>query len=181
MDDSDDGAGPGEPGGAGDDGPPATPAFPPGAATGPAIREHWEDMVAEMEAIAAEYRENGWSVLELHPGDVTVVTESRRGLDVLLPDDEFERFADWAAEGAFDEHEVYRAEAGIVFLLVVLRDEATDRAVCCPAYYAFDEVETLRGIVEADGRLATHVRNLAEEYVTVTHEEPAEFFPETED
>jgi hypothetical protein len=156
---------------------PGAPAFAGGGGTASALREHWEELLGDMSDIADGYRDSGWGVLELHPGDVTVVTESRRGLDVLVPDDEFAQLEGWVADGTFPEHEVYRAEAGLVFLLVVLRNPADERAVCCPSYYPHAEAERLRGVAEAEGRLYTHVRNLAEEYVTFTHEEPAEFFP----
>ncbi|MFC6725160.1 hypothetical protein ACFQE1_12435 [Halobium palmae] len=33
----------------------------------------WERVVDDMEATAAEYREEGWETLELHPGDVTPI------------------------------------------------------------------------------------------------------------
>lgn len=151
------------------------PAF---GGTGAAIREHWDDLVADMAATAEEFRDAGWAVLELHPGDVTVVTQSHRGFDVLVPDDEFERLAAWVAEDSFPEHDVYRAEAGIVFLLVVLQDPDAERAVCCPLYYEPGEAETLCGLAEADGELRTHVRRLSEEYVHLTHADPDPFLPD---
>jgi len=63
------------------------PAFGGDAA---GIREHWDDLVDDVAATAEGLREEGWDVLELHPGDVTVVTGARSGFDVLVPDDEFE-------------------------------------------------------------------------------------------
>jgi len=158
----------------------AGPAFGAGFAQGAAIREHWSDLIGDLEATAAEYRERGWEVLELHPGDVTVVDADVRGFDVLVPDDEFETLESWVADGRFDEHDVYLATRAIVFVLVVLRDEATERAVCCPLYYGPADIETLHDVLEAEGRLMTHVRSLDNEYVTVVHEDPAVFFPDTD-
>ncbi|MFC7175820.1 DUF7529 family protein [Halosegnis marinus] len=151
------------------------PAFAAGG-TADAIREHWDDLLDDMAATAAEFREAGWDVLELHPGDVTVVTERQRGFDVLLPDDEFERLHKWVEADEFPDHDVYRAESGIAFLLVVLKDSDAERAVCCPLYYGDDGAETLRTLAAEDGELWTHLRRLSNEYVHVRHEYPAPFF-----
>jgi len=151
---------------------------PPFAGGGAAIREHWDDLVADMAATAADLRGAGREVLELHPADVTVVSRSRRGFDVLVPDDEFETLQAWVAEAAFPEHRVYRAEAGLVFLLVVLDDPDAGLAVCCPLYYEPSEAETLRELATADGELRTHVRRLSDSSVTLTHEDVEPFLPE---
>lgn len=155
------------------------PTVPPFAGTdvGTAIRQHWDDLVGDMEATAEEYRSAGWEVLELHPGDVTVVTESNRGFDVLVPDDEFERLRKWVTGAEFTDHDVYRAEAGITFLLLVVKDEDAERAVCCPLYYDSGAEPTLRELAAAEGVLWTHVRRLSEEFVHFAHEDPELFFP----
>ncbi|WP_235853483.1 DUF7529 family protein [Halosimplex salinum] len=147
-----------------------------GAAT--AVREHWDDLVGDMEATAAEFEAAGWETLELHPGDVTAVTGERWGFDVLVPDDEFDRLREWVDGGSFDEHDVYRVESGIVFALVVLKDDDDERAVCCPLYYDDAAVEGLGELAAREGRIYTHVRTLSEEDVTFTHEDPSLFFPE---
>lgn len=156
------------------------PAVPPfvGMDVGTAIRDHWDDLVADMDATAEEFRAAGWDVLELHPGDVTVVTESNRGFDVLVPDDEFDRLREWVADSEFPDYDVYRAEAGITFLLLVVKDPDDERAVCCPLYYERDDETTLRGLAEADGELWTHVRRLSEEFVHLQHGDPSLFFPD---
>ncbi|MFC7139236.1 hypothetical protein ACFQMA_05210 [Halosimplex aquaticum] len=163
-----------------DDEPESGPTFA-GMGAAAAVREHWDDLIGDMEATAAEFEAACWDVLELHPGDVTAVTGERWGFDVLVPDDEFEQLREWVDAGDFDEHDVYRVESGIVFALVVLKDATDERAVCCPLYYDDAAVEGLGEIAAREGLLYTHVRNLAEEYVTFTHEEPALFFPDDED
>lgn len=143
-----------------------------------AFRQHWDDIVADMAATAAELRDEGRQVLELHPADVTVVARDRRGFDVLVPDDEFEQLRTWVDAAAFPDHRVYRADTGLVFLLVVLDDPDAGRAVCCPLYYEPTEAESLRQLAAADGVLRTHVRRLSEEYVVLTHEDAEPFLPE---
>lgn len=142
------------------------------------LLEHWDDLMGDVAATADIYREEGWDVLELHPGDVTALAEPDEfGLDVLVPDDEFGRLETWVAEGRFEEFEVYRAESGMVFLLVVTRDDENRRAVCLPAYYGFEAVPGLAERAEREGRFLTHVRRLDGERVTFTHDDPSPFLP----
>lgn len=154
------------------------PAFDPVVTAAGDIREHWDDLVGDMEATAEAFRERGWEVLELHPGDVTAVSGDRWGFDVLVPDDEFARLAEWVETCEFDEHDVYRATSRLVFVLVVLQDADGQRAVCCPLYYGPEAADGLRELAEREGRIYTHVRRLSEEYVTFTHENPDLFFPD---
>ncbi len=137
------------------------------------VAGHWEDVIADMEATAEGYREADWGVLELHPGDVTVL-DDEQGLDVLVPDDEFEELEALAAEATFGSYEVYRAEeSGIVFALVVLEDTDGERAVCCPVYYERDDIERLKRHIGDGGVLYTHLRPLADDRaVTFSYEDP---------
>lgn len=61
----------------------------------------WEQVVADMEATAADYEDRGWETLELHPGDVTVVAgeETEAEADKAGAKAEAEAEAD-KAEGA---------------------------------------------------------------------------------
>jgi hypothetical protein len=156
------------------------PGVPPfaGQDAETAIREHWDDLIADMEATAAEFREAGWEPLELHPGDVTIVTDSHRGFDVLVPDDEFNELAAWVDQCSFSDHDIYRAEAGITFTLLVLKAPDAERAVCCPLYYDDEGLRTLGRLADENGELWTHVRRLSEEFVHFCHDHPAPFFPE---
>ena len=63
------------------------------AGDGAPAGDGWSAVIEDMEATAAEYRERGWTALELHPGDSVLVDSDRRtGLDVVLPGPEFESF-----------------------------------------------------------------------------------------
>jgi hypothetical protein len=142
------------------------------------VVEPWEAVMGDMEATAEEYREADWGVLELHPGDVTVLDGERYGLDVLVPGDEYERLAEIAEAGTFDSYEVYRAsESEIVFALAVLEDPASEQAVCCPVYYEESEADEMVRRADAEGRMFTHIRPLAnDEAVTFAYEDPGLFF-----
>lgn len=144
------------------------------------VVEPWEAVMEDMAATATGYREAGYSVLELHPGDVAVENDERYGLDVLVPGEEYDELERVTAAATFDSYEVYHArEAGMTFLLLVLTDPEAEQAVCCPAYYDDRDVEALERRSHAEGAMHTHVRPLDHEtWVTFTHDEPDLFFPD---
>jgi hypothetical protein len=138
----------------------------------------WDDIVADMEATAAEYREDGWDVLELHPGDVETVTGRQFGFDVVLPGEEFDAVAEAVADGEFSRDQVFRNDAGgMALFLLVLEDPDREQAICCPAYYEHGQVEDLWEDAERAGAMYTHLTDLSREnVVTFTHDDPARFF-----
>ena len=107
-------------------------------------RAFWDAVVDEAEATAAAYRDAGWGVTELHPGEVRPVPAyvdtgrtDRAGLDVLVPAEEFEAVERLMEVGSFDAHDASRvADGETVFAVVVVRDESTAEAVAVPVYYA---------------------------------------------
>ncbi|MFC7135718.1 hypothetical protein ACFQRB_02140 [Halobaculum litoreum] len=155
-------------------------------------RQLWDDVLADMEATAEEYREAGWDVLELHPGDVTplpnVGTEGagiavdRLGFDVLLPGDEFSAVQDLVdgADAAFDEYDAYRAQqSDVVFLVVVMKASSAGEAVAFPLYYAEGQAAPLLERAADAGELHTYLRPLDDsERVVFSHRDPATLFPE---
>ncbi|MCT9095227.1 hypothetical protein [Haloarchaeobius sp. HME9146] len=142
----------------------------------------WERVVADMEATAEEYREAGWEALECHPGDIATITEGegQTGLDVVLPDDEFDRIeAAYDADGDFDEVEAFRAvEQGIVFAVAALKNATTETALLVPIYYDADSSQEFLQMVSEEGELRIHLRPLDQRRIlTFTQHEPAPFLP----
>ncbi|MFB6224035.1 MAG: hypothetical protein ABEH86_10255 [Haloarcula sp.] len=155
---------------------------------------HWEQVIDDMAATATQYRDDGRTAIELHPGDVTVLTgepqtmaeqtgeydpDSRRlGFDVVVPGDEFKRVADALSDCSVDRYEVFRAAGdGMVFLLVAL-ECGDDLAVLVPLYYDRNDLEDLSQVASDHG-LYSHIRPLTDdEVVTVAHEDPEPFFPD---
>ncbi|NIB98335.1 hypothetical protein [Halobacterium sp. R2-5] len=139
----------------------------------------WQAVVEDMAAVAEEYRDRGWTTLELHPGDsVLVDSEFRTGLDVLLPGDEYEDLEALAEDVAFSDVDVFRAESGMRYLLVVEKDPDSETAVFVPAYYdpagSQEKLETIR----ANGELRLFCRRLNDDYVEFVHENVEPFLPE---
>lgn len=145
----------------------------------------WDDVLTDMEATVERYREEGWEVLEIHPGDVASPDGDqggRWGLDVLVPDDEFETLERLIEGGdfSFDESEVYRATgSGLVLLVVVMLDHDTEVAVFFPAYYDVDRAHSMLDRATDAGEMRTHLRPLdLETIVTFTHDDPSLFMPQ---
>jgi hypothetical protein len=142
------------------------------------LLEHWDELMGDAAATAEIYREEGWDVLELHPTDAAALTDTEApGIEVTVPTDEFERLDSLVESGRFAEYEVYRAETGRVFLLVVARDETGHRMVCVPAHYGFESVSALADRADATGRFLTHIQRADGERVTLTHDDPGPFLP----
>ncbi|SDX85486.1 DUF7529 family protein [Halobellus clavatus] len=155
---------------------------PPGDGVPPNVQaqEGWTAVIEDMEATASQYRDRGWTTLELHPGDsVLVDSERRTGIDVLLPGPEFEDLEATVEEGAFRDVEVFKAVGdGLVYLLVVEADRTNETAVFVPAYYdPTANADTLESIRET-GSVRLFCRRLNDETVTFVHDDPEPFLPE---
>lgn len=141
------------------------------------VVEQWEAVIDDMEATANDYRESGWTVVELHPGDVTIRAEDNE-FDVLVPDNEFDQLEATVPETEFDNTELFRAEdGGVVFVLAVTVDTDNDIAVCCPLYYDINDAHELYERI--DGGLTTAIRTLSDDQrITIDHDDPDPFFPD---
>ncbi|WP_435159359.1 DUF7529 family protein [Haladaptatus sp. DFWS20] len=142
----------------------------------------WENVIADMEATAAEYEESGWETLLLHPGDVTPLwneEDDEFGLDVLVPDNEFEEVEALLDEGIeFDAFEAYRAMSdNIVFVVVIMEDHDAEIAVCYPTYYDVQGAEKMLADAMDAGTMYTFLRTLSEDRVQFTHDDPTVFQP----
>ena len=145
--------------------------------------EYWDEMIADMEATAAEYEADGWETIQLHSGDVTTMTpdedDPEFGLNVLVPDDEFEAVEDLVEGGVtFDCYEVFRALAdGLVLFVVAMEDHDEEVAVLYPAYYDAQNAQGMLAAAKQAGEMRTYVRTLQRDRIEFTHEEPANFAP----
>lgn len=149
--------------------------------------EFWDDVVADMEATAAEYEAAGWETLQLHPGDVTTRVPDGDadpfGLDVLVPNDEFDAVEDLlAGDVAFDSYEAFVALSdGLVLLVVAMEDEDAEVAVLYPAYYDVQNSQEMLAAARDAGEMRTYVRTLTNDRIEFTHADPETFAPPTGD
>lgn len=145
----------------------------------------WEDVVADMEATAEEYREDGYEVVELHPGDVAPVESGendRWGFDVLTPDDEIPEIERLVVEEGhdFDSCEVFKAqEETLVLLVAAITAEDPQKAVLVPLYYDVQAAGNMFDRAREEGELPIHVRNLKKDtIITFTQDVPSLFAPD---
>ncbi|QCJ45677.1 MULTISPECIES: DUF7529 family protein [Haloprofundus] len=163
----------------------------------------WEAVVADMEATAEAYREEGWETTELHPGDVvplsnvdigldvedelggdeTDVSEERpgwSGLDVLLPGNEFTAVEGVVEASTFDESEVLRTrENGVVLAVVVMKASGEKRAVFVPLYYDIADIAGVASAARSVGRLEVALRPLSnDQRVLFALDDPELVLPE---
>lgn len=149
-----------------------------------ALRDHWDDLVADLEATAAELEAADWDALALHVGDVTTATTGDPpGLDVLVPHNEYKALVETVSDGAaFDETAVYRrAAGGVTFLLFVLRDPGRRAAVLIPAFYPQrgDDAAALAEHAHTAGVVHVLVRPLERDRaVTFAIDDPDLVFPD---
>lgn len=156
-------------------------------------RDSWEAVVDDMAATAAEYREDGFETLELHPGDVTALpTDSllagdgdidRAGLDLLLPGNEFSDLQAVVADHEFEAYDAYRASEGtVVFAVVAMRSVDDEAAVLFPLYYDTTDAKVTLAHAAERGELRTFLRPLDDsERVVFSQSEPDTLLPETFD
>jgi len=148
------------------------------------VMANWETIVEDMEATASEYESADWAVVQIHPGDVQMVSggsDGRTGLDLLIPDDEYREVESLLESGvSFGDYEVYKNESGgIVYLLIAMEDPDDRTAALYPAYYRVDDGDALEVLEDAreNGRLRTFLRRLNGEYVELSQEDPDLFAP----
>lgn len=133
--------------------------------------------MADLEATAEEYREDGYEVLAIHAGDVTPLSKDL-ALDVLAPGDEYARLQSLNEDLDVDEFAVFQAQEGeVTFALVVATDEDADVAVCIPVFFHSSVHDGLGALAEDAGVLDIQVRPLDDSSrVVFTLEEPGVLF-----
>jgi hypothetical protein len=142
----------------------------------------WEEFLEDASATAEQYRAEGWETYLLSLGDVALLSGGDRpdGLDVLLPNAEFDLVDKLQERTTFDSSDVYARTVGEkVFLLLVELASEVETAVVIPAYYdRANSEELLAAAAEGDG-MCVHLRSLGSDHrVTFTHEDHTLFAPE---
>ena len=147
----------------------------------PAVADRWRELLDDAETTAEGYRADGYRTLVVHPGDVTPLSGTPFGLDVVAPPDEYGTLEALVDDAAFEASDVYRTEVDDVRLLIIVVEgatggDATDAAVVVPAFLPVDAGDDLAARAREEGVMYTHVRPPAEDArVTFTHDDPELF------
>lgn len=151
----------------------------------PTATDGWSRLLDEMEAIAASIEDDGWETLTVPAGDATAVSAEggytdRHGFTYVIPSDAAETFTDWFEPDGFERTEVYRATGGpSLFVLTVLRDAASERAVLIAGVLELAEVTDIEGAAREAGEMYTHLFSVDGTHLgSVRHDDPEPFFAE---
>lgn len=124
----------------------------------PAVPSRWADIIEEAAATADTYREDGYEVELLHPGDVVPIPDTV-AFDILLPGSEFEAVEALAGEFDAPEVAVFTAqESGFGYAVIVATAPGTSTAICCPIYYELASIDELLEAIE--DAIELHLRPL---------------------
>jgi len=150
------------------------------------MQELWDELLDEMSSIAQGYRENGWEIMTLTPGDVTVLTTQYSddcGIDVLLSNSEYNGLKTLFENGDFesDTYDVFKNTLeGQVTLVVGVADSSSDTVIFYPAIIEEVRLNELVSLTREAGELHTYFRPLdRSSRVAVSHSEPELFLPES--
>jgi hypothetical protein len=146
------------------------------------VAAHRPELFEDAVAIADEYRDEGWTALALQPTLVQPMGPDARGLEVVVPTDEFDRVerAVEADDAEFAATDVYsRLVERVALCLVVVEDRPTETAVVVPLSYDVDDAGPMLEAARDRGQLLTHLRPADDNdrIVTVAHDDPGLFVP----
>ncbi len=150
-------------------------------------RDAWKRTLAEMEAIAADRRDDGWRVVSIAAGHTApehpdAGDTDRFGLVHVVGDDDAEGFRAAFDRGGFPEYQVYRNEfEGRAFVLTELLDPDSRTAILVAGTFELQHAPGLVRAAEREDEIYTHVQTLDGTYLgSFRHADWQKFFPNPE-
>lgn len=150
-------------------------------------RDAWKRTLAEMQALAADHRDDGWRVVDIAAGHTAPVNPDsgdtdRFGLVHVIPGNDADEFREAFDRGAFPEYQVYRNEVeGRAFVLTELRDPDSRTAILVAGSFELMHAPGLVRAAEREGEMYTHVQTLDRTYLgSFRHDDWEKFFPNPE-
>jgi len=141
---------------------------------------HWDDLLDDIQAIAAEYKANDWETLVLHPGDIGTITQGDAGFRLIVPESELNSLTEAVerAEESFNEFELHRAPTDdLLLFIVVVKSSEYNHAVLFPAYYEPDVNGEFVTAVREQRSVFTEITNLDQSRrYSFRHDDPSLFF-----
>jgi len=148
----------------------------------------WERTTEQLRALAEEFREGGWNVVDVAAADTTPErpggrTGDRFGLTHVVPGNRADAVRDAFRPEGFERYETYRRRVGTTAFQVTALFDA-DRGVAILVAGAYDLADA-DGMIEAareEGVLYTHLRTLDGTHLgSFRHDDPAQLVPEVDD
>lgn len=145
----------------------------------------WTRTLREMDAVSAELSDDGWETLASPAGDTAAIPpgDDRRldpGFAHVIPDDDADTFAEWFMPDGFERTRVFRATtADRLYLLTVLLDEASERAILVAGAAETSSLPPVRSAAAERGVTHSHVLRIDGTHLgSFRHADPDLFFPE---
>lgn len=149
------------------------------------LKDVWQKTLTEMAALAKEYTDDGWHVVDLVAVDTAPESPSagstdRFGFVYTLPKDDAEAFQDVFEQETFTRYDVYRREVrGGLFFITVLLDPGTQTAIFIAGQVDLRSARGLINTAREEGVLYTYVQMLDQTLLgSFRHDDPAKFFPD---
>jgi hypothetical protein len=148
------------------------------------LKNAWQATLDDMEALAAEYEEEGWDTTAIPAGHTAAEhpdagIEGRFGLAYVIPDNHAEAFETAFEAGEFPRYDVFRNEVGgQAFLVTVLVDPGTETAILLAGGFERRASRQLMHTASEAGEMYTHVQTLdGTQLGSFQHDDPEKFFP----
>ncbi|MEZ3164158.1 hypothetical protein ABNG03_08425 [Halorubrum sp. RMP-47] len=145
----------------------------------------WTRTLREMKALSAELSEDGWDTLASPAGDTAAIPpdDDRRldpGFAHVVPDDDADTFVEWFDPDGFERTRVFRAATpDRLFLLTVMMDEPSARAILIAGAIDRSSLPPVRATAEETGVTRSHVLRVDGTHLgSFRHADPDPFFPE---
>jgi hypothetical protein len=157
------------------------------AARADTLKQAWSATLEDMNALAAEYDDEGWETITIPAGDTAPEppdsgVEGRFGLVYVIPDNYVDPFEEGFETGEFPRYDVFRNESrGQVFLVTVLADPDSETAIFVAGGFERRHSRPLMNTAREEGEMYTHLQTLdGTQLGSFKHDEPEKFFPTKE-
>lgn len=159
------------------------------AASSEQAKNAWQATIEDMEEMAAELEEQGWSTTAIAAEDTApnppeAGDPDRYGFIYVIPDNLATEFSDVFERGheeggAFQEYEVYKSDLdGRIFQVTVFYDESTASAILIAGTYQLMNAKNLMRAALEHEEMFTHVQTLDQTLLgSFRHEGWEHFFP----
>lgn len=130
--------------------------------------EAWSGTLDDMKAIAADRREDGWSVVTVIAAHTDTVSrgmggedDDTFGLKHVIPDNHAEPFVETYDSDEFTEYLAYGREVeGFMYVVIELIDADTDRSILIACRYDMTQAQGMVQNAAEAGYLPTHVKRI---------------------
>jgi len=153
------------------------------------LKAAWEDTIADMRAIAEEWREEGYEVTDIISVDAGPIgrdsndEDGEYGMEFVIPDDDADAFVEAFGAGEYGQYDVYRGEVEAdAFIVEELVDHDVERVILLAGAYHLRDTRMAAWAAREEGEMFTFVRTLDKTRLgTFRHDGYRKFFPRADD